>query len=117
MKISKEIRTIIEKNPISIATTSKGKPHVIAVSFAKVKGNKIIITDNYMKTTAENIRKNPNISIVAWNKKLIGYQIDGRAKYFNKGKYRDFIKSLKENKGYPAKGAILITITKIRKSA
>ena len=117
MKISKEIKTIIEKNPISIATTSKGKPHVIAVSFAKVKGNKIIITDNYMKTTAENIRKNPNISIVAWNKKFIGYQIDGKAKYFNKGKYRDFVKLLKENKGYPAKGAILVKIIKIKKSA
>jgi len=116
MKIN-QIKNIIEKNPVALATVKTGKAYVIATAFAKIKDGKIVITDNYMKITTSNIKKNPNISLAVWNKKWEGYQINGKAEYFDKGKWQNFVKSLKENKGLPAKGAIVIKIKNIKRLA
>ena len=109
---------MIEENPVAFATVNDGgNPYCIAVAFVKVKDDKIVITDNYMKITKENIIKNPNVSLVVWNKNLEGYQINGKAEYFKEGKWKDFVKSIPENKDEPCKGAILVTINKIKKLA
>ena len=45
-----ELKNKIEKATIAVATCDKeGNPHNIVVMFAKVKDNKIILTNNYMK--------------------------------------------------------------------
>lgn len=115
--ITKEIKQLIEENPLALATIKNNKPYVIVVAYVKVLSNKIIITDNYMKNTKENIKENPNVALVVWNKDWQGYQINGTAEYFDKGKWLDFVKSLEENKGYPTKGAILVEIKEIKKLA
>jgi hypothetical protein len=46
-----------------------------------------------------------------------GYNIDGRAEYFTEGAWLDFVKSIPENKDEPCKGAIVIEIKNIKKSA
>ena len=54
----KEIKEKIEKATIALATVNgEGKPYCIAVTYAKVKDGKLIITDNYMETTVGNIKK------------------------------------------------------------
>ncbi|MFH7882652.1 MAG: pyridoxamine 5'-phosphate oxidase family protein [Candidatus Aenigmatarchaeota archaeon] len=61
VKISKQIKKLIEENALAFATVDKnGNPHCIAVGYAKVvEGNKIVITDVGMKETVRNIlRKN-----------------------------------------------------------
>lgn len=116
--ITSEIKKIIEENPVAFATICKdGKPNVICVSTVKVVSkNQIIITDNYMKQTKENIERNNNICLAVWNKKeTIGYKLLGNAEYSSSGKWKKFVEKLPENKGFPAKGAILITISKIIK--
>ena len=114
--MEKEVIKIIEKNPVAIATCSKeGKPHVIAVAYVKVKDNKIVISDNYMRTTIENIKENPEISLASWNKKWEGYRINGKVEYFETGEYYDFVKSIEENKEEPCKGAVVVTINEIKK--
>lgn len=116
-KITHKIKKIIEENALALATLDlKGKPYVIGAAYCKVKENKIIITNNFMKSTIKNILNNPNIAIVVWDKKWNGYQFLGKAEYYQKGKWLNFVKSLKENKGMPAKGAIIVTINKIIKS-
>ncbi len=67
-----------------------------------------------MKNTIENIKNNPFISLVIIEGTDAIY-IDGKAEYYTSGKWIDLIKSMKENKGYPAKGAIIIEILKITK--
>ena len=120
MEISSDLKEKIENNALSVATVdSKGKPHCIAVGFCKVVDNKIIITDNFMSETPRNIKSNPSIAITLysrnWEDDCWGFEIRGTAKYFKEGKWRDFVKSLKENKGCSAKGAIVITVEKIKK--
>jgi uncharacterized protein len=84
--MEQEAQKIIEENPVVLATiNSKGNPHVIAVALVKVKDDKIIITNNYMKSTIENIKNNPNVSLAVWNKDCKGYRIDGKAEYYEQG--------------------------------
>ena len=114
--ISKELKNLIEKNVLVLATVGKRKPHCIAVGDAKVvDGNNLVITDNYMEETIRSIKKNKNISLIFW--KGNAYELRGTCKYFTKGKWLDFVKKMPENKGLPAKGAVLINVKKIKKSA
>src|SRR4030043_2229100 len=114
--ISKQLRRMIEQNPLALATVDKkGKPYVIAVAFVKIKDNKIIITNNYMEKTINNLKNCFNVSLVGWDKSWKGYNIQGKAKYFDKGAWIDFVKSFKENKKEPCRGAIVVKINEIKK--
>ena len=113
MKISPKDKKIIENNPLVFSTISNNSPYGIIVSCSKVIDDKILITDNFMKTAIKNILENKNISLVGWDEKYNGLQVLGGAKYYNTGKWIEYVKNMKENKNMPAKGAILITIKKI----
>ena len=112
MKIE-DIKDKIENAIVSPATVdNEGKPHNIVIMYAKVKDEKIIITDNYMKTTVENIKFNPNISLVFWEGEK-GWRVDGKAEYFDQGEWLDFVKSLKENERFSPKGALVINVEEV----
>lgn len=121
VELTPEIKKIIEENALAFATVDKtGNPHCIAVGYPKVVDkNKIIITDVAMKKTLENIQGNSNVALTVWSRnweeKCIGYELKGKAEYFISGKWKKFVEQMPENKGLPAKGAILVTINKIKK--
>jgi predicted pyridoxine 5'-phosphate oxidase superfamily flavin-nucleotide-binding protein len=111
---TQEIKDKIEKATMAVATVDKeGKPHNIAIMFAKVKENQIVITDNFMKKTIENIKNNPKVSLVFWEGEK-GWRIDGNVEYHDSGELLDFVKSLEENKELPAKGALVINVEEIK---
>jgi predicted pyridoxine 5'-phosphate oxidase superfamily flavin-nucleotide-binding protein len=113
--ITEEIKQMIEENPVAVSTiTNNNKPYTIAVAFVKIKDDKIIITNNHMKKTIENLKQNSNISLAVWNSKWEGYQINGLAEYFEQGEWLEFVKSLEENKEEPCKGAIVINVNDIK---
>ncbi|GBE16438.1 pyridoxamine 5'-phosphate oxidase [bacterium BMS3Abin15] len=114
--ITSKAKKIIEENPVAFATVNNNKPNVIAVAYVKVVSkNQVIITDNFMKQTKKNLAKNNNVCLAVWNKKWEGVKLVGKAKYHTKGKWKKFIEEMKENKGHAAKGAILITVSKLIK--
>ena len=115
--ITSEIKKIIEENPVALATIdSNNRPHVIAVAFVKAPDSKtIVITDNYMKRTAKNIKERKNVALAVWDKNWKGYQIKGVAKYCKSGKWYNFIKKIEENKNEPCKAAIVVKIKEISK--
>ena len=109
-----DIKNQLEKATIAVATIdSDNKPHAIAIMYAKVNEDKIIITNNYMKTTIENLKKNPYISLVFWKGEK-GWRVDGKTEYYDSGKWLDFVKSMKENEGEPANGALVIEVENIK---
>lgn len=120
MEINQGIKNMIQNNAMGLATIDKkGNPHNIAVGFVKVVSkDEIIITNNYLNETIENLAKNNNVSLVVWERNweenCIGYELNGTAHYLTKGKWVDFIKKIPINKGEPCKGAILIKINKIK---
>lgn len=105
----KHLVKTIEENSVAIASATKeGKPNIAVAAFVKVKEGQIIVTDNYMKKTIDNIKENPLVSIAVW-KDFKGYKIDGKAEYHTSGEWIDFIKSIPENNKLPCKGVIVIT--------
>lgn len=110
-------KKIIENNVVSLATVDKtGKPNVIGVAYVKVVAkNQVLITDNFMKQTKANLSKNNNVCLAVWDKDWKGYKLVGKAKYFTSGKWKKYIEKIPENKGLSAKGAILITVSKLIK--
>jgi predicted pyridoxine 5'-phosphate oxidase superfamily flavin-nucleotide-binding protein len=122
-EINEELKDLIEKNVVALASIDEsGKPHCIVVAYPKiVSKNQVVITDNFMKETVQNILKNNNISLIVWNtdwddiEDCYGYEVRGVVEYFNSGKWHDFVKNMDKNKGLPAKGAIVVTVNKIKK--
>ncbi|KKP32785.1 MAG: hypothetical protein UR22_C0006G0004 [Parcubacteria group bacterium GW2011_GWC2_32_10] len=110
-----EYKNLIEENPIAFATiTEDNKPNVIGTAFAKiVSENEILLTDNYMSQTIIDILQNNNVCLTVWDKNLKGVKIIGTAEYFTTGKWKNFVENIIENKGLPAKGAILIEVSQI----
>jgi len=123
VRINEELKKLIEGNALSLATVDEdGNPHCIAVGFVKVVSkNKVLVTDNYMAETIKNIKRNPQVALAVWNKDwkkdCIGYGLKGVAEYFTSGTWHDKVKEIPENEGEPCKGAILVTINKIKKLA
>ncbi len=116
IRITPKAKKIIEGNPVAFATVNNNKPNVIAVAYIKVVSkNQVVITDNFMKQTKRNLAKNSNICLAVWNKKWEGIKLIGKAEYYAKGKWKKFVENMKENKGCPARGAILITVSKLVK--
>ena len=96
----------------------KKLPNAVAVAFVKVVSEKeILITDNYLNQTIKDIEQNSNVCLLVWNDKWEGYKIIGQAKYYKTGKWKKFVEKMKENKGLPAKGAVMIKAVKIIKLA
>ncbi len=122
-EINEELKKLIEDNALALSTVNEsGNPYCIAVGFVKVvSANQILVTDNYMNETTRNLKKNPNVALSVWDtnwkEKCIGYKLKGKADYFTEGQWYDKIRTIPENEGEPCKGAILITITNIKKVA
>jgi len=110
-----EIKNIIENNPVALATVMDGgKPNVLGVACVKViSDTEVIITDNYMNQTLQDILNNKNVCLLVWDEDLKGYKMIGQAEYFSTGNWVDFVKGLSDNAGLPAKGAILVKVEKI----
>ena len=107
LPINDKIKKLIEGNAIALSTIGEdGNPHCIAVAFVKVvSGDQLLITDNYMVTTPENLKKNKNVAIAFWNKgwedNCIGYELKGEADYFTEGKWHEKARRIPENDGEP----------------
>ncbi|MCX6803771.1 MAG: pyridoxamine 5'-phosphate oxidase family protein [Candidatus Diapherotrites archaeon] len=116
MKFSPKLKKAIEKGILSFSTVGrKASPHTIYVACVKVTGgSKFLITDNYMRETVKNIKTRKKVSLAILFKGA-GFEFSGTAKYFLKGKYYALAKMLPANKGLPCKGAVLVTVSKMKR--
>jgi len=110
---------LIEGNPIHIATTRKdGKPNLAVASDVKVLDDKtILISNNEMVHTPDNIIVNPNVVLTSFNDKWAGLRITGRAKYYLGGKYFAICNKLFNNESATPKGAIVVKVIKLESLA
>lgn len=121
VEIIPKIKKLIEANALALSTVDgNGNPHCIAVGDVKVVSkDQLLIGDNYMAETRRNLMKNKNVSLVVWcrewEKNCEGYELRGSAEYFKEGTLLEKVKEI--HKGFPAKGAILVTVNKIKKLA
>lgn len=87
---------------VAVGTADKnGVPNVSVVFWKQLlDGDTILLIDNFMKTTKENIKVNENICISFWNSETEeAYKIKGVATYHAEGPFYDkgttFIQSKK----------------------
>ena len=119
MKIPEEVKIAIDKtNPICIATVNNEYiPNIIYVTFLKyMNDTTIVIADNKLVKTKNNILSNSNLSFVVFDPETKkSYQLKGKAEYIQEGeKYQDVFNWVQEKRSdlHP-KGALYVTIDEI----
>ena len=112
-----EISNDLEGHLAALCTVmDDNRPNAIVVEIHKVLDeNKILLTDNYMNQTLEDIKQNPNIMLLIWDDKG-SKKFIGDAEYFTEGGYLDIVKALPYNKGFPCKGVVVLTVDKVIKA-
>jgi len=118
MKITSSQKKLLETKGVALATTNlDDSPNVIAIGFAKVVADDlIVITDNFMKQTPVNLKNDHRICLAVWSDDWEeGYKFVGTADYETQGKWAQFVKEMKENKDMPAKAAMVMKVRKVIK--
>ena len=119
MKLSDNVKNVLQNNLWDLATCADGQPNVVPVAFKDVTDDgKLVVGDVFLQTTLENLKANDGrIAISAYDgKTLEGYQIQGRAVHETEGELVQTFKGMVEkmfNGAATAKGALVITPEKV----
>jgi len=117
VKLTPEVREVIQnQKPLPIATADKnGKPNVIFVGMWKfIDDETIMIVDNFLNKTANNIKENPKLSMVGYDgESKKSYQIKGSVDYLEKGDHFEEAKSLAESNKLPGKAVVIFHIEEV----
>lgn len=118
-KLNSEVKNVIAKQGVfPMATASKdGLPNVVPMTFVKVYDDEhLLIVDNFMEKSKDNLIKNPYVAICVWSMEdKQAYQIKGKAAIHTSGQVFDeavaWVK--REMPVLQPKSAVLVEITNI----
>ncbi|MCL7476116.1 MAG: pyridoxamine 5'-phosphate oxidase family protein [Methanosarcinales archaeon] len=117
VKLSTEVKEVIQKQkPLPIATADKtGKPNVIFVGMWKfIDDETIMIVDNFLKKTADNLKANPKLSLVAYDaESKKSYQVKGSVDYLEKGAMYDEAQAMALSKKLPGKAVLIFHVEEV----
>ena len=119
MIIPNEVKNLFEKQSlVAFGTANKqGDPNVVPMFWKKIiDGERILLIDNFMKMTKENLLENDNVCLAFWDSKTSeAYKIKGKATYCTQGlvyeQGKEFIQSKKPEAAL--KGVVEIKVTEI----
>jgi len=115
--MTKEMIDALEKDLVFLSTASPdGIPNVVPIGFARpIDEDTILIADNYMNKTRQNLEKNPRISLVTKDATKCPYQFKGTTEIFESGKYFDIVTEWGQNAmtKLTPKAAVLMKIEEI----
>ena len=118
--ITDEVKEVARKARVwALATVSKdGIPNVVPIAFSKVLSeDEILLMNNFMKKTEENLMANPDkVAVSIWDLgSLKGYQFKGEARIETSGKIFDegveMVKSMMPK--LPTKSAVIVKVKSI----
>ena len=111
----KQLDLLVRRNLVVLATAgADGQPRAIIVELNKAEGDKLIITDNEMGLTRENLLINKKVSLLVFEADYsYNLKIIGEAVYCTCGAYFDFVVGLQTNKGRFPKGAVVVTVREV----
>lgn len=116
-KINDEMRTLLKETDIWVLATAdrKGMPNAVPILFVKLMDNdRLLLVDNFMKKTVDNIGVNPSVAVSVWKDKT-GYQFKGKARIETSGaNFEAGEKTVKDKKpDLTPKGVVLVDIDSI----
>lgn len=99
-KITEEMKEVIQGAKVfAVATASKdGEPNVVPIAFGKMLSeDEILLVDNFMKKTMENLKANPKAAVSVWKAgDSKGYQFKGDVRIETSGSnFDDGVKIVK----------------------
>ncbi|MDY7018575.1 MAG: pyridoxamine 5'-phosphate oxidase family protein [Chloroflexota bacterium] len=122
VKITEEMKSAIEKQKVVvIATVNEARePNVVPIAYKKVLSeNELLLMNNFMRKTEENLKMNPNVAVSVWytdsSGSSKGYQLKGKARIETSGKiFNEGIKMVQAtgSKLIP-KSAVIINVDSI----
>lgn len=113
--MKKKLIKLLRHNPIAIASINKDwTPHIAWAYWVVEKEWKLVITNNFMKTTVKNIENNENIEIIVWDEDLSWFRVKWKAKHDKSPIWIDFLSSQDYNQWYNPKWAIILEIAEIK---
>jgi hypothetical protein len=91
MTMNEDMMDAIEKdNVVFLSTCSDDVPNVVPIGFARpLDDEKILLVDNFMKKTRENLEKNPRASLVIRDASKCPYQFKGTVEIITSGELFD----------------------------
>jgi len=117
-KITAEMNEVADAAKVAVlATATKdGKPNAVPISFAKViSDDEILLMDNFMLKTRQNIAENPVAAVSLWADGKGGYQFKGESIVETSGKNFEegakWVKSVAP--GLNPKAAVIIKVSEI----
>jgi uncharacterized protein len=117
MSMTDEMMDAVEKDLVFLATaTADGVPNVVPIGFARpIDKDTILIADNYMNKTRQNLENNPWISLVTKDATKCPFQFKGKVEIFESGTYFDTVTEWGQNAmtKLTPKAAILMKVTEI----
>lgn len=91
MTLNEDMIDAIEKdNVVFLSTCADDIPNVVPIGFARpLDDEKILLVDNFMKKTRENLEKNPRAALVIRDASKCPYQFKGTVEIHTSGELFD----------------------------
>ena len=119
MALPNEVKNLFEKQPIVTFSTSdkQGNPNAVPIFWKKIINDEaILLVDNYMKMSKENLRGNSSVCLAFWDSETHeAYKIKGNATYHTEGSVYEQGKSFIQSQKPEAtpKGIVEIKVTEV----
>ena len=115
--INNEMIKLLEEARIWVLATADGEgvPNAVPIRWTKILTNDtLMLVDNYMKKSVDNIAANPNVAVSAW-KDSTGYQFKGTASIETSGANFENGKkmALEGNPKLNPKGVVILRVDSI----
>ena len=110
--MNEAVKNVLNNNMWMIATYGNGEPNAVPVAFKTVTDDgRLLVGDVFLETTLANLNENGRIAVSAYNDKMEGYQIKGKAEHVTEGAEFDaMVKTVKSAFGgaLDCKGLVII---------
>jgi predicted pyridoxine 5'-phosphate oxidase superfamily flavin-nucleotide-binding protein len=95
-----------------LATSSKdGKPNGVPIGIVRIKDDEVILADNFMLKTRQNLEENPLAAVSYWSEEdRYGYQLKGKTRIETSGVYFDEIARDMEERKTPFKPKAVVVL-------
>jgi len=118
-RLPKEVIEAIDKqDAFPVATcSSEGMPNVVYITYLKVINDEtVLIADNYLHKTRQNILQHPKIAFVVRDEKKGSFQVKGSIQRLTSGPLFQEVQNWVPNK-HPRKAAVVLQVEEVYNGA
>ena len=118
-RLPKEVIEAIDKQDVfPVATcSSEEMPNVVYITYLKVINDEtVLIADNYLQKTRQNILQHPKIAFVVRDEKKGSFQVKGSIQRLTSGPLFEEVQNWVPNK-HPRKAAVVLQVEEVYNGA